>query len=104
MVNLHLHNWSGWPGAFCLKCHAEHALENALADGWFDPVEGTWDTEEHRKLVQEADGHCPIADSPERIAQREKFKEQCEGSSTVEPHLPKVVVAGSNPVPRSNYE
>lgn len=27
------HWWSGWPGAFCLKCHAEDPREMCLADG-----------------------------------------------------------------------
>lgn len=26
------HWWSGWPGAFCLKCHAEDPMESCLAD------------------------------------------------------------------------
>jgi len=56
------HRWSGWPGAYCLKCGAGHAQEIALADGWYDPVEDTWDTEEHKKLVYDADGNCPVPD------------------------------------------
>lgn len=30
------HHWSGWPGAFCLKCGSEDPCEVALANGW-DP-------------------------------------------------------------------
>ena len=56
------HKWSGWPGAYCLKCGCEHALENAMAMGWYDPFEEKWDTEEHRKEVEQADGFCPLAD------------------------------------------
>lgn len=56
------HKWSGWPGAYCLKCGAGHALEVALADNWYDPCTDTWDTEEHRKIVEEADGYCPVED------------------------------------------
>ena len=52
------HRWSGWPGAYCLNCGAEHALENALALGWYDPVTDTWDTEEHKQIVEEADCFC----------------------------------------------
>jgi hypothetical protein len=51
------HWWSGWPGAYCMKCGAGHALEVALAEGWFDG--DTWNTEEHRKIVELADGSCP---------------------------------------------
>lgn len=53
------HRWSGWPGAYCLRCGAEHALENAIGMNWYDPASDTWDTEEHKKIVQEADGYCP---------------------------------------------
>ena len=52
-----LHRWSGWPGAYCLDCGAEHALENASALGWTD-LKGNWDTEEHREIVAKADGEC----------------------------------------------
>lgn len=27
------HWWSGWPGAYCMKCGAEDPLEICLADG-----------------------------------------------------------------------
>jgi len=27
----HTHRWSGWPGAYCLHCHAEDAHELGLA-------------------------------------------------------------------------
>mgnify|MGYP001563879806 CR=1 FL=1 len=27
------HRWSGWPGAVCLVCGAEDALEQCVADG-----------------------------------------------------------------------
>lgn len=53
------HAWSGWPGAYCLKCGAEHAMENAIALNWYDPLEDKWDTEEHRLEVEKADGTCP---------------------------------------------
>ena len=55
------HNWSGWPGAVCTKCGAEHALENALADNWFDITETgetTWLTPQHEELVSLCDTNC----------------------------------------------
>ena len=30
------HNWSGWPGAWCLDCGCEDPREIALAEGDFD--------------------------------------------------------------------
>ena len=33
-----------------------------MAMGWYDPFEEKWDTEEHRKEVEQADGFCPLAD------------------------------------------
>ena len=57
------HWWSGWPGAHCMRCGAEHALENALADGWYDPVSDQWDSDEHKRQVEEADGTCPADDA-----------------------------------------
>ncbi len=32
------HNWSGWPGAWCLDCGIEDPHETALADGDFIEV------------------------------------------------------------------
>lgn len=52
------HDWSGWPGAVCLICGAEDAVENALALGWINPVTGEFDTVEHKKLVIEAQNNC----------------------------------------------
>jgi len=53
------HKWSGWPGAYCLKCGQEQMLEYALAMNWYDPVADVWDTEVHKKEVEKADGVCP---------------------------------------------
>lgn len=61
------HNWSGFPGGYCLKCGAECAIENAIGDNWYDPVEDKWDTEEHRIEVLPCDGCCP-ADYPMKVA------------------------------------
>lgn len=32
------HDWSGWPGAWCLDCGIEDPMELALADGDFDLI------------------------------------------------------------------
>jgi hypothetical protein len=45
-----------------MLCHAEDAMEIALADGWYDPCEDTWDTEEHRQIVAKAQNNCPYTD------------------------------------------
>lgn len=31
------HQWSGWPGAYCLRCGASDPIEEMLADGRYDP-------------------------------------------------------------------
>ena len=31
------HHWSGWPGAYCMKCGAEDPMEIALADNLWEP-------------------------------------------------------------------
>jgi hypothetical protein len=31
------HWWSGWPGAYCLRCHAGDPIEEMLADNRYDP-------------------------------------------------------------------
>ena len=43
------HHWSGWPGAYCLKCGAEDPMEIAIGENWYDPCEDRWDSEEHRQ-------------------------------------------------------
>lgn len=65
------HWWSGWPGAFCYRCGAEDAMENAFGLGWCDfqydengePTDGpmVWDTPEHKALVEKM-SHCPDDD------------------------------------------
>ena len=45
------HNWSGWPGAWCLDCGLEDPHEIALANGDLEIVEGEsfwvkWKSEE----------------------------------------------------------
>jgi len=31
------HWWSGWPGAFCMKCGTEDVMETCLADSCYCP-------------------------------------------------------------------
>lgn len=52
------HWWSGWPGAWCMRCGVEDAMENAIGEGWYDPFTNQWDTEEHRIEVEKANGRC----------------------------------------------
>ena len=49
-----LHKWSGWPGAFCLKCGSDDPIENAIGLGWLDPYTGEYNSEEHRLEVMKA--------------------------------------------------
>lgn len=53
------HKWSGWPGAYCLVCGAEDALENAMGLGWYDAYDDKWDTKEHEQEVIDAQNNCP---------------------------------------------
>ena len=43
------HNWSGWPGAFCLKCGREDPTERAVALNEMDPYTGEWISEEAKE-------------------------------------------------------
>jgi hypothetical protein len=36
------HNWSGWPGAWCLDCGCEDPRETAIADGNYTEDENGW--------------------------------------------------------------
>lgn len=66
------HHWSGWPGAFCLKCGCEDPMEQALADGGYDlesilgnhpedepEVKGSWRSPEDEAKVK-AQLTCPV--------------------------------------------
>jgi hypothetical protein len=58
------HHWSGWPGAWCLKCGAEDPWEIALADGLWELDENMSDihwlgTAEQRAAL-EAATICPV--------------------------------------------
>lgn len=39
MSDQYNHNWSGWPGAWCLDCGIEDPYEEALATGNYIEVE-----------------------------------------------------------------
>ena len=53
------HHWSGWPGGFCLKCGADHALEYAIGQGWYDPFEDKWNcSQKQREEIEQADSIC----------------------------------------------
>jgi len=77
------HRWSGWPGAYCLKCGAGQALEVALADGWFDFEEETyreiWKSDEHRELVHLLDSNCTVDMTEEEIESMKKRVKELEG-------------------------
>ena len=70
------HRWSGWPGAYCLDCGVEDALENALADNWFDPITNVWKSDLHRELVELCNGNCAAKMPVEEFKQvRERCRE-----------------------------
>ena len=72
-----LHHWSGWPGAYCLDCGAQHALEVAIGDGLFDPCTGAWaDTPEAMALRMEDAAKCPSDWRPDDCGQCRAFVEK----------------------------
>jgi len=53
------HSWSGWPGAFCLRCGMPDGMEQAIADEAYDPVSKQWT---HPGLASKyCSGPCPFA-------------------------------------------
>lgn len=54
------HRWSGWPGAYCMKCGSDDSMEVAIGLGYFDPFNNKWDSEEHREEYK--DKECPVSD------------------------------------------
>lgn len=81
------HQWSGWPGAYCLKCGADHMLEMALAEGWVDcgptpenpEPPNSWTNPDHHKLVDLCDGNCYADMTFEEIEIFDKqVRELCE--------------------------
>ena len=59
------HRWSGWPGATCMNCGAEHTLEYAIGMNWYDPDTNGWVTQDHQRLIELCDNHCQIKMSKE---------------------------------------
>lgn len=57
----HKHRWSGWPGAYCLKCGTTDPMEYAIGMNWYNPHTSKWDTEEHR-LDYVKRSICPVSD------------------------------------------
>lgn len=56
------HHWSGWPGAYCLKCGAPDPMEEALADELIavSDEEMKWlGTKEEQEALVQAD-ICPV--------------------------------------------
>ncbi len=58
---MNAHRWSGWPGAFCLKCGAEDQVEIALADDAFDVETGIFYDYELQEAYAQAP--CPVEDT-----------------------------------------
>lgn len=57
-----MHHWSGWPGAYCLKCGAGDPMEEALADELIAVSDEEWKwlgTKEERESLAQAD-ICPV--------------------------------------------
>ena len=58
------HRWSGWPGACCLDCGAEDAMENAMGLNWVDFIgdekapDLKWRSEDHERLVELCNNNC----------------------------------------------
>ena len=69
------HRWSGWPGAHCLDCGCEHALENAIGMGWHDPFNETWISPIHKELITLCDGNCPTHMDTDKFL---KIQERCD--------------------------
>ena len=80
------HNWSGWPGAYCTRCGAEDAFENAMGMGWVDLIGGgeemlaeKWKSPTHEKLVKLCNNNCAADMTPEeyqKITEQEVALEQ----------------------------
>ncbi len=55
------HHWSGWPGAYCLKCLCEDPFEIALADGNFTEVDDDSEMGFHYEFPNVVVAPCPVA-------------------------------------------
>lgn len=79
------HKWSGWPGAYCLKCGAGDVAEVALADGWIDFVEDknnpngmrmVYKSEVHKELIELCNNNCSADMTEDEFAKiQERAKE-----------------------------
>jgi hypothetical protein len=45
------HNWSGWPGAWCLSCGCDDPYEIALADGLIDFIDDPQNPREQLMVI-----------------------------------------------------
>lgn len=61
---MNFHYWSGWPGAFCLKCGEENLLDLAIAEGVYDPHLDIWTSAEDKEYY--TPGLCPLSDAEYR--------------------------------------
>jgi hypothetical protein len=52
------HDWSGWPGAYCVNCGVEHALENATGMGWYNPNDDSFISPHHKEVIHLCDSNC----------------------------------------------
>lgn len=66
------HKWSGWPGAFCLKCGTSDTMEIAIGRGLFDPFTGEWESEEASEVYRETPCLVSDAECEEHQAQRRR--------------------------------
>lgn len=102
------HRWSGWPGAYCLRCGAEQVLELALAENWFAPAEQgdaeVWKSEDHKALVDLCDAYCYSDMTPAEIVEHQaKIDALCRkigyGKYAQQKPVPEVPPPESSPVP-----
>lgn len=70
MMDEHSHRWSGWPGAYCLKCHAPDLMEMALGDNVYDPFTDVWTPEEAKSKYTNAPR--PVSDERYREHMRQQ--------------------------------
>lgn len=52
------HNWSGWPGAYCLNCGVKDWMEYAIGNSWYYVYTQKWKSEKHKKLVELINSEC----------------------------------------------
>lgn len=47
------HQWTGWPGAYCMKCGSPDHMEYAIANQIYDPYTDKWINKEEEKKFKE---------------------------------------------------